>query len=128
MYTRLDEVPVFERRDGSLDAHYFNDVQVALKRIGASIRLRIPKLKHLDLILQKDAWIIVDRVLNDVPIAAWTDFQADRRTSLHEPIPCQIRLYHINAKIILQQTLDTMASLLRDELLHAQPGKAKFSS
>ena len=79
MYRRLDEVPVFEYRDGEIPANHYNHVQVALKRLGADLRFPIPRLRHLDLILQKDAWIIVDRVLNDVPVVASGDGRGGRR-------------------------------------------------
>ncbi len=116
MYRRLDEVPVFEYRDGEIPANHYNHVQLALKRLGEDLRFPIPKLKHLDLILQKDAWIIVDRVLNDVPVAAWTDFQTEHRASLHEPIKCRIRLYHAHGAIILQRTLEAMELILGEKL------------
>jgi hypothetical protein len=115
-YTRHDEVPVFEYRDGQINATHFNHVQFALKRRGGSIRLSIPRLRHLDLILQKDAWIIVDRVLNDVPVAAWTEFVTRHRDNLHEPVKCRIRLFHANAGMILERTLEAMELLLGEEL------------
>lgn len=121
MYRRLDSVPVFEYRDGELPAHYYNDVQVALKRLGEDLRFAIPRLKHLDLILQKDAWIIVDRVLNDVPVVAWTDFQAAHRNSLHEPIPCQIRLYHMHGPLVMTRTLEAMELILGEMLANHAP-------
>ena len=70
LYTRHDEVPQLGSRAGKVNANYYNHVQTALKRLGNQIRLRIPKLKHLDLILQKDAWIVVDITLNDIPVVA----------------------------------------------------------
>ncbi len=116
MYTRHDEVPVFEYRDGVLDAIHYNHVQVALNRLGESLRLSIPKLKTLDLILQRDAWIIVDRAFNDLPIAAWTNFDIERRGALHAPVHCQVRLYHANAGIILKRVLEAMELLLGEAL------------
>lgn len=116
MYRRLDEVPVYEYRDDNIPANYFNDVQVALKRLGEDIRFPIPRLRHLDLILQKDAWIIVDRVLNDVPVLAWTDFQVGQRDSLHEPIACRIRLYHVHGMIVMDRTLEAMELILGEML------------
>ena len=116
MYTRLDDVPIYELLDSTISALHFNHVQVALKRIGSSIRYPIPKLKHLDLILENHAWIIVDRVLNDFPIAAWTDFDIEHRENLHQPIPCKIRFYHANANLILERTLEAMELLLGEEL------------
>ena len=116
MYTRLDDIPIFELSESQVDALHYNHVQVALKRLGTSIRYPLPSLKHLDLIIEKDAWIIVDRVLNDIPIAAWTDFENQHRDNLHEPIRCNLRLYHINAKLVLQRTLEAMELLLGEQL------------
>lgn len=128
MYRRLDSVPVFEYRDGELPAHYYNDVQVALKRLGEDLRFAIPRLRHLDLILQKDAWIIVDRVLNDIPVVAWTDFQAAHRESLHEPIPCRIRLYHMHGSLVMDRTLVAMELILGEMLANdASPDDASIA-
>lgn len=121
MYTRHLEVPQFDSRRGKVEAVYYNHVQTALKRLGQQIRLKIPKLKHLDLIIQKDAWVVVDRVLNDVPIAAWSDFETDHRDNLHEPIPCQIRFFHFAARMVLNQTLKAMDEILMDKLADMSP-------
>lgn len=116
MYIRHDEVPVFEYRDGVIDAVHYNTVQTAFKRLGEEIRLRIPRLKTLDLILQRDAWIIVDRAFNDVPIAAWTNFDIERRDALHTPVHCQLRLFHANAGILIKRVLEAMELLLGEQL------------
>ena len=116
MYTRHNEVPVYEYRDGVLDALYYNHVQVALNRLGESLRMSLPRLKTLDLILQRDAWIIVDRAFNDVPIAAWTNFDTQRRSALHAPVHCQIRLFHAHAGVILKRVLEAMELLLGEQL------------
>lgn len=115
-YTRHDEVPQLSSRAGKVDATYYNHVHTALKRLGNQVRFKIPKLKHLDLILQKDAWIIVDTVLNDFPIAAWTKFETEGRDSLHEPIQCEVLFFHYAASMILNSTLEAMDSLLVDAL------------
>lgn len=112
LYTRHNEVPQLSARAGKVNALYFNHVQTALKHQGNQIRLKIPKLKHLDLIIQKDAWIIVDMVLNDIPVAAWTRFQAKGRNSLHEPIQCEIRYFHYAASMVLNRTLEAMELML----------------
>lgn len=108
MYSRHDEVPVFEYRESRLEAAHFNRVQLALKRLGEGLRLEIPGLKTLDLILQRDAWIVVDRAFNDIPVAAWTDFERERPDDLNAPVHCRIRLYHANAGVVLSQVLAEM--------------------
>ena len=122
-YTRHNEVLILDRRPGNVDANYFNQAQTALKRIGQQIRFKIPTLNHLDLIVQEDAWIIVDRVLNDVPVVAWTDFQTEGRDNLHEPIACEIRLYHFAARMVLKTTLDAMEDILGQSLAEQNSDK-----
>jgi hypothetical protein len=121
MYDRLDNMPIYEHRDTSVEAVFYNHVLVALKRLGPEIRFPIPRLKHLDLILQQGAWIIVDRVQNDVPVAAWTHFKTAHRDSLHEPVPCDLNLYHANASLILDRTLEAMELLLGEQLADLLP-------
>lgn len=115
MYSRLNDVPILESLPATLAAIHFNHVQHALHSLGDSIRLQIPRLKHLDLILERPAWIIVDRALNDIPIAAWTDFDT-HRDNLHRPIHCTLRLYHIHAHMILDRTLEAMELVLGEQL------------
>jgi hypothetical protein len=121
MYKRLEDIPVYEFRDGTVDARYFNRVQIALHRLGESIRFAIPKLKHLDLILEPHTWIIVDRVLNDIPVAAWTGFESGQRDNLHQPVRCRIQLYHANADMVLARTLEAMETLLGEQLSQLVP-------
>ncbi len=121
MYTRHHEVPMLGCRDTTVDSNYYNHVQVALKRLNRPVRFRIPKLKHLDLIIQRDAWIVVDKVLNDVPIIAWTDFSIEHREALHQPIKCKLRTWHAAAGLIRTRTLEAMEMLLGEELSH-HPG------
>ena len=126
LYTRHNEVPQLGAKPGKVDALHYNHVQTALKHLRNQIRLKIPRLKHLDLILQKDAWIIIDRVLNDVPIAAWTNFETENRHSLHEPIQCEIRLFHYAATMVLDRTLEAM-ELMLGELLEEELPDEKSS-
>ncbi len=113
VYTRHNEVQVLDTKPGKVEAHYLNVARIALKRIGEQIRFRIPTLNHLDLIVQEDAWIVVDRVLHDMPVACWTDFKTEGRDNLHEPVSCEVRIYHFVARAILKTTLDAMEDYLR---------------
>lgn len=109
-------MPRLSTRHGTVSAIYYNDVQTALKRINSEIRLQIPRLKHLDLILQKDAWIVVDKVLNDMPIVVWTEFEAGHRESLHKPVECEILFFHYAATMIMNRTLEAMDMILGEQL------------
>ncbi len=119
MYTRHNEVPVFEQRTGVVKTAHYNRVMTAFNRLGGEIRLVIPRLRTLDLILQKDAWVIVDRAFNDLPISAWVDFDSLHRDALHTPVKCQLKLYHANADIIIKQVLESMELLLGEQLMES---------
>lgn len=114
--SRLDDLPAFEIRDSQLRAQDFNLVHIAQKRLGTPIRIEIPRLRTLDFVFEKDAWIIVDRSLNDIPIIAWLDFQEAHRKTLHEPILCQRRTYHTHAMIIVDKALEAMQLILGEKL------------
>lgn len=122
-YTRHNEVQFLDKWPGSVNADYFNQAQIALKRTRQIARFKIPTLNHLDLIVQNDAWIVVDRVLNDLPVVAWTDFETQGRDNLHEPIACEIRIYHFAARMVLKTTLDAMKDILAQSIATADTNK-----
>jgi len=58
---------------------------------------------------------------NDVPVAAWTRFQTLNRDNLHKAVKCDLNLYHANADLILNRTLEAMELLLGEELAEYLP-------
>lgn len=115
-YTRHNELPVYDERVNTLNASFYNHVQIALKRLGKGLRLSLPGLRTLELILQEDAWIVVDSGLNDMPVAAWSDFQREEESNLQSPVVCRIRLYHSHGGMILQRVLELMDGELSESL------------
>ena len=116
MYTRHDEIPIYEIRALEIEAQHYNIVFRALFRRPQGIRLALPGLRTLDLILQNNAWIIVDRSLGDIPVAAWCEFRVPQDRALHEPIGCQMRYFHQHAGVILESVLTLMDVLLDEQL------------
>ncbi|AKJ96055.1 hypothetical protein TVD_12130 [Thioalkalivibrio versutus] len=122
MYSRHTEIPTLDVRPGWLvEARYFNQVRRALARLGPEIRLSPSGLKQLDLILQRDAWIVVDRVLNDMPVVAWTAFHSRGRRSLHRPVACELLLFHAMASMVMNRTLSAMEAELSAAIAEAAP-------
>jgi hypothetical protein len=99
-----------------MSAEHFNTVQLALKRLSKTIRIELPKLRTLDLLLDKDAWIVVDHSLNDIPVIAWTDFDAKDRANLNQAIPCQILIYHQHATLIVEKVMEAMEIIIGEKL------------
>ena len=122
-YNRHQEVPPLSVWPSAVDAAQFHTVYRALKRSPPAIRLELPGLKTLDLILQPEAWIVVDRAFNDLPVAAWTGFRAGERDGLHEPVPCELRYFHGYAGMIIKRVLETMDAELNAALLEGDASR-----
>lgn len=116
MKSRLEDLPTFETRRTTVKAIHYNLVLVALKRLFSPLRFTLPKLRTLDLHLEKDAWIVVDKSLNDIPVMAWIDFDTTGRTSLHEDIPCDLKIYHSHAGILVEKVMEAMTLLIGEQL------------
>jgi len=121
MRSRLDDLPVFETRQVKIPAEEYNLAHIALNRLGNPLRIELPTLRTLDLILEKDAWIVVDRSLNDIPVVAWIDFIVAHRENLHEPVACERRTYHTHALIIVDKVIEAMHRILGERLKAASP-------
>lgn len=112
----LSSVPIYERREAELDAGLVNLVTIALKRLPAPVRISLPKLRTLDLLLDSDAWVVVDNSLNDIPVLAWVDFQLQGRSSLHQPVSCHLNLYHAHGDKLLSRIVEAMELILGERL------------
>jgi len=123
-YTRHNEIQFLDSHQDTIEAKYFNVALTALKRSKDPIRFKIPGLSHLDLLIQPDAWIIVDRVLYDMPIVAWSGFKTKSRDNLHEPVSCEVRLYHFAARMVLNRTLNAMQEILGQTLKEQATGNS----
>lgn len=114
MASRLDDIPVYEQTRTWLDAADYNQVQLALKRKGGMLRFSLAGLRSLELLVDREAWIVIDRDLNEIPVLAWTDFQVQGRSTLHEPVACVLKSYHAHSGEIVEKVV----ALLRQELAH----------
>ncbi len=119
MKTRIEDVPKLRTEQTSIDAPRYNQVRLALMRLNGQIRLPLPGLRGMDLILDRQSWVCVDRTLYDLPILAWTDFGP--RQGLHTSVDCLRHFYHINADLISETVLSTMTTLLGERLSENGP-------
>jgi hypothetical protein len=119
VYTLHEEFPAFAARSDTVAARHYNLWRLASRRVGLPLRLALPGLKGLELVLTEGAWICVDPQLNDMPIIAWTGFQAAGRDTLHGPVACELKYFHFGASMVRAKVLDLMQTLL-DERLRAR--------
>jgi hypothetical protein len=116
MMWRLKDVPKYSQAPSRVEARHYNTIRRALHHLPAPIVLQLRGLSHINMIIDADSWACVDSSLNDLPIVAWTDFQADSRDNLHEPIPCQLSYYHYQAGTLVPRVLDITSELLDERL------------
>ena len=116
MMWRLRGLPPYSTAQSSVEAQYFNIIRLAQRRLSAPIRLQLKGLAKVDMIIDHDSWVCVDTTLNDLPIAAWTDFKSEGRDNLHEPIGCTLTYYHFKASAIVKNALEITKELLTHRL------------
>lgn len=61
--SRLDEIPILRSAATTVPAVRYNRVRLALRRLENPLRLELPRLRSLDMILEDEAWALVDRGL-----------------------------------------------------------------
>ncbi|MCG6970761.1 MAG: hypothetical protein LJE85_13430 [Gammaproteobacteria bacterium] len=130
MRSRLHDVPILKTTPTCIEAMYYNRVRIALSRIDNPLRIELINLRGLDIVIDDEVWVCVDRTLNDLPIFAWTDFEYNARQNLFEPIACRLRFYHNHADLIcgtvldlINRNLDARLSRLRE---HHIPSKVTY--
>lgn len=113
---RLSELTARRAMPKRVEARCFNDARVALHRIGNPLRLALPDHRGLEVIIADDGWLCVDSLQGDMPILAWCNFASSAREGLHEPVCCELRLYHMHAGLIMGSAVDSLTEVL-DALL-----------
>jgi hypothetical protein len=116
MAHRLEDVPVYAQRPDAIEAAHYNLWRRARQRYGHPLRLELPGLSGLELILDDEAWVVVDARQFDLPVLAWVEFQ-DHDRALHTPVPCTLNYYHYAASRLRGKVLDIVQRAL-DEKLH----------
>lgn len=120
MAHRLDETPVYAQRPDTIAARHYNLWRRARQRFGHPLRLALPGISGMELLLDDDAWVVVDVRQFDLPILAWVQMQGVHRNALHEPVPCTLNYYHFAATRIRAKVLDILEQALEDKL-HLPP-------
>ena len=99
-----------------VQAPCYNRIRVALSREHGPLRIEVPQLR-LELEFQRRLWV-GRSLINDIPLLVWTDFQT-RDRALHEPVSCQLHLYHFLAGLIMGTALDGACDVLGERRVPA---------
>ncbi len=116
MTTRITDMPVMVSRPASVEASVYNLWRRSRLKLGPYTRLPMEGLPQIVLILDEDAWVVVNERQYDLPILAWVDFQDEHRDNLHKPIACTLNYYHYMASSVRAKVLARMAAALDEAL------------
>ena len=119
MALRLGELVPLRTLPKTLDAACYNRVRLALLRLSNPLRIDLPRLR-VEMILDDAAWLCYRPYESDLPLLAWTAFET-RDRALHEPVRCQLHLYHFHAGLLMGVTLDNLNAVLDDYLSGRKP-------
>lgn len=108
-----------------MKAEDFNAVRLGILRLGSPLTLNVDGVKGLKCILDDHAWVFVDRYVDDMPLLAWMNFES--RGALNETIPCELRLYHFKADLLVSRALDALKISIALELNKSNPITEKAS-
>jgi hypothetical protein len=106
----------------NIEAQDFNRVRLALARLAKPSRLSLPDHRGLDAILDDDCWLVVDSLKDDQPLLAWTAFKRPH-AALHEPVTCELLLYHVHAGLIMGTALDALVAAVSRQSLSVRVTK-----
>ena len=117
MRYRLENIPIYETDNIHIDADYYNLVRLSLLRLHNPLRVRLSQLRTIDLLLDDETWIAVDRTHNDEPVVAFLDFATVNRDELTAPVLCTVNYYHAQATIMTDHIFEATYRLLNKKLL-----------
>lgn len=116
MKSRLNDIPIIKSVPSYVGATHYNRVRLSQLRLDKTLRLELFSLRGLDISIDDEAWVCIDRTLGDLPVLAWTNFDTSSRSGLHQPVPCQLRFYHNHADLICGTVLDDLGRILERRL------------
>lgn len=108
-----------------IDADCYNCMRRALARSDKSgpVWLDLPGLGTMKLVLLPDALVVTDQAIGYLPMAAWTDIRPLPDRALHEPVPCQLALYHSRGARLIGAMRQVMERQLQIHLTENCPVK-----
>ena len=108
MKSRIEDVPKLKTETTWIDGTIYNQARLALLRLEDPLRIKLPGLRGMDVLMDAQAWVCVDRSLYDLPVLAWTDFVPVDRNKLQTPVECLLHFYHIHADLIGDTILEAV--------------------
>ena len=120
MKSRLNDIPILKSVPTYIEPRYYNSIRIGIERLGPPLRIELRNLRGLDMVADREAWVCVDRTMNDLPILAWTEFEVSKRSSLLEAVGCHLNFYHSHADLICGSVLNLAYRATSNKLQQVQ--------
>ena len=111
---RLRDIPAIRSMPYMLDAALYNQVRLALLRIGSPLEIELEKL-GIDMVLEKTCWVGYHCQQISLPLISWEEFDHSRN-ALDAPITCTMHLYHQHSWLRMPQILLALEKELQSRL------------
>lgn len=97
-------------------ASTYNTIRLGILRIADPLILTLQNKPNIKCYLYRHKWIVVDTILEEFPLVVWRNFSI-RNRSIHEPVDCQVYVYHMMAGRLMGTALYDIEEQL-DQILH----------
>ncbi|GAB4303714.1 MAG: hypothetical protein Kow0096_25880 [Thiohalomonadaceae bacterium] len=112
MKSSLPDLPILKSLPLRMEAVHYNNVYLALHRLGEPLCLMLPGMRGFEVQLNHEAWVCFDRASDNHPLLAWTGFRGNARSGLYEPVPCRLLMYHPYASLLMRNLPEEISRLL----------------
>ncbi|MHB1586245.1 MAG: hypothetical protein ACYCRH_04360 [Acidiferrobacteraceae bacterium] len=109
----LEGVSPLRTLSKSIEADCYNKVRLAVLRLPRPVRVELPRLR-LEMELDRSCWI-ARSLVTGAPMLSWCRF-VTRGRALHQPVTCELHLYHTHAGLLMGTALDHLCIMLDDAL------------
>lgn len=103
---RLRDLPTYRTMETSLSLARFHRLRLYLLRTDEPRVLDLRGLRSLGMVVEQDAWICIDRTMNDLPVIAWTRFRRPASLAPNAEVFCDLHFYHSHASLIVAGVLE----------------------
>jgi len=123
MNTKIENVPKLKTVLASIEAPLYNIARLATIKFETPLRLQLPGHKTIDVILNRNTWVCIDRAMYDLPALAWTHLNHENRQALHTPVESELHYYHIHVNISADNVLESLQAALQLLLANSEPNQ-----
>ena len=100
----------------TIPATVYNHIRLALLRMGAPVCIELSTHRGLIVILENHLWRCIDTTNGDRTIMIWQSFGSHAREAIHEPVSCELSLYHMHAGLVMGSVLDELSDIVAKQL------------